>query len=51
MSQIFTNIVDNEDNTFNFSKFKFLISEKLFKGNGLVFIDKLKMSIVSIKDL
>ena len=41
-SKFFTNIVDNEDNTFNFSKFKFLISEKLFKGNGLVFIDKLK---------
>ena len=41
-SDFFTNIVDNDYNTFNFNKFKFLISEKLFKGDGLVFIDKLK---------
>ena len=27
-SNFFTNIVDNEDNAFNFNKFKFLISEK-----------------------
>ena len=41
-SKFFTNIVDNDDNTFNFDNFKFLISKKLFKGDGLVFIDKLK---------
>tara|TARA_Y100000590_G_scaffold462035_1_gene625130 strand:- start:3655 stop:6051 length:2397 start_codon:yes stop_codon:yes gene_type:complete len=41
-SNSFTSIKDLSDNTFNFNQFKFLVSEKLFKGEELVFIDHLK---------